>query len=88
VPAFTNDILKDDIILYPNPSNGEFSFKSSIKKYHLKIFNTQGEIFYNNQINSSGEIKINMTQIPKGIYIAKVENLTNHFVTTKKLIIK
>lgn len=27
-------------------------------------------------------------QISKGIYIAKVENLTNHFVTTKKLIIK
>ena len=49
--ALTNDILKDDIILYPNPSNGEFSFKSLIKKYHLKIFNPQGEIFYNNQVN-------------------------------------
>jgi hypothetical protein len=88
VPALTNDILKDDIILYPNPSNGEFSFKSSIKKYHLKIFNPQGEIFYNNQINSSSELKINLSQISKGVYIAKVENLTNHFVTTKKLIIK
>lgn len=88
VPALTNDILKDDIILYPNPSNGEFSFKSSIKKYHLKIFNPQGEIFYNNQVNSSSELKINLSQISKGVYIAKVENLTNHFVTTKKLIIK
>lgn len=87
VPAFTNDILKDDLILYPNPSNGEFIFNSSIKKYHLKIFNAQGEIFFNQEINSAGELKINLNHISKGVYIAKVKNLTNSITITKKLII-
>ena len=88
VPTYTNDIIKDDIIIYPNPSNGEFNFHSSIKKYHLKIFNAQGKIVYNNRINNSSKIEINPNQISKGIYIAKVENLTNHLITTKKIIIK
>jgi ligand-binding sensor domain-containing protein len=88
VPAITNDIIKDDIIIYPNPSNGEFNFHSSIKKYHLKIFNAQGKIVYNNRINNSSKIEINPNQISKGIYIAKVENLTNHLITTKKILIK
>ena len=88
VPAHIDNKVNNNLIIYPNPSNGEFSLNSSIKKYHLKIFNAHGEIFYNNQINSSGEYKINLCQISKGIYIAKVENLTNHFITIKKLIIK
>ena len=88
VPAYTNDILKDDIILYPNPSNGEFYFNSSIKKYHLKIINVQGGIIFNKKINSSGKLEINLSQFSKGIYLAKVENLSNHLVTTKKLIIR
>jgi ligand-binding sensor domain-containing protein len=87
VPAITNDIIKDDIIIYPNPSNGEFNFHSSVKKYHLKIFNAQGKIVYN-RINNSSKIEINPNQISKGIYIAKVENLTNHLITTKKILIK
>ena len=88
VPAHINNTVNDDLIIYPNPSNGEFIFKSSLKKYQVKIYNIQGELIFSEKKNSYGELKINLSHIPKGIYIAKVENLTNSNTTTKKLIIE
>ena len=88
VPAHINNTVNDDLIIYPNPSNGEFIFKSSLKKYQVKIYNIQGELIFSEKKNSYGELKINLSHIPKGVYIAKVENLTNSNTTTKKLIIE
>ena len=88
VPAHINNTVNDDLIIYPNPSNGEFIFKSSLKKYQVKIYNIQGELIFSEKKNSYGELKINLSHIPKGVYIAKVENLTNSNTTIKKLIIE
>ena len=88
VDVLNSNRYKPSISLYPNPNNGIFNFTSSLKKYQLKIFNIQGKIVFIKKINISGELKIDLGEISKGIYIARVENTSSQLVSTKKLIVE
>ena len=88
VDVLNSNRYKPSISLYPNPNNGIFNFTSSLEKYQLKIFNIQGKIVFIKKINISGELKIDLGEISKGIYIARVENTSSQLVSTKKLIVE
>ena len=73
VPAITNDILKDDIIIYPNPSHGTFMVKSSKKsEYNLTIKNIEGEIFCSFNVKNNA-IQVNLPNV-SGIYIIEIND--------------
>ena len=73
----------DDLIsIYPNPSKGNFNI-SNLNSSQLKIsvFNTNGQLIksYSNQSS------IDLSGLPRGIYIAKIQSDKNSFI--KKLIL-
>lgn len=71
--SISEDNLNDQLIIFPNPNNGEFTIQN-IGKQHVKgtieIFDVNGRLVYakNNVLGSGQERKINLTKVEKGVY--------------------
>lgn len=68
-----------DVVLYPNPVNGELSirFDSKINGTDVKVFDLTGKIIYESNFkddNGIDEIIVDLTNIPKGLYMVEVLN--------------
>jgi len=64
-----------NFILYPNPSNGNFIFKSNDKIKSIEVTNMLEEIIYHTtSVNAQIVNEINLSGSPKGIYFVKVDN--------------
>lgn len=76
---------KEQIIVYPNPSNGYFVLETNnLDEKNLKIFDSNGQIVLRKNIN--GIINnINMTDLDEGIYNRNISDY--HSTINKKLII-
>ncbi|AYN04664.1 endonuclease [Flavobacterium sp. 140616W15] len=75
-------ILSDsnEIVLYPNPSNGNFNinFNSSDTPYTIEIVSISGQKVYKKQATTQEAISI--SNLPKGLYIIKVTNKEKTFI--------
>ena len=72
-----NDIYinSDDVILYPNPTRGEFTISMREGKINdIKIFDLVGEVVAQLPGNSSSSFSINLNRISKGIYFIRVKS--------------
>lgn len=78
--------------LFPNPNQGSFtlnvSFESKIGEATISIYNSMGQLVYNEMICSDfedfgGQIRLN--GLTPGIYFVNVKN-ANHEVSTKLII--
>ena len=75
--------------LYPNPTSGNFnlSFEEEAGPLTIVLLNTNGQIIYREQFRtSSGFYSINLPQLPKGMYLVKVQG--DGFVKTEKLVVR
>lgn len=91
--AKTNNITQQKekqnlVSIYPNPANNFFHIKS--KKYqnicYIELINIAGKtVFFEENINSE-KFNVNTSNIPKGLYIAKIK--TSVGLSVKKVIIK
>ncbi|MBN8702881.1 MAG: fibronectin type III domain-containing protein [Bacteroidetes bacterium] len=74
-------------LVYPNPSNGEFTFEmpidNTIKSY--TVTNMYGQVIVNNvSVNDSyNQFQLDLSNFPKGIYILTVQDANNKFQTHK-----
>jgi hypothetical protein len=59
---------KNEFILYPNPSNGVFSFKDTKNLKQVEVYNLLGEQI----LSQSNQKQINLSGFAKGIYYAKI----------------
>nr|WP_315252114.1 endonuclease [uncultured Flavobacterium sp.] len=75
----------DEIVLYPNPSNGEFTifYNNSNKTYAVKIFSMLGQTVYSKENIRQSTVQI--SNLPKGIYFVKITDDSK--TTNKKIII-
>ncbi len=74
--------------IYPNPNNGNFTLKSSINTaFSIVIYNTLGEVIYNQKNNSSAQLNIDLTKQSTGIYFIQI-NSENEFFSKKIIIDK
>lgn len=78
-----------EIKIYPNPSNGifTFDFSNSNEKFdNLTIYNTLGQIIYQSTIVSKTSNQINLSNLSSGTYIAKIhgENTSVQKILIKK----
>ena len=81
--AIQNDRkTNSEVILYPNPTNTEFSLKSSLRIQEVTISNSLGQVLLATKESKA----IPITSFSKGIYIVHI-TLENGEVQTKKLII-
>lgn len=76
---------ENSIVVYPNPSNGQFTVRSSeFRIQSLEIYNTLGEIIYQKTLNSKlGTLNLNL---PSAIYFLHVKTPVG--VAVKKMVIQ
>jgi hypothetical protein len=75
--------LENQIEIFPNPSSSFISIESATKIKSLKIFSSIGKMVENYQ-EITGETKIDISRLSKGIYILKFE--LENGIAIKKLI--
>jgi len=65
--------LDDCILAYPNPSAGVFTLKNQSSAAYLYIMDVLGNIvFETGEVVQAGEMEIDLSSFPKGIYFLKV----------------
>jgi len=78
---------KNDIIVYPNPTNGLITVNSTSNlPFKLNIFNLLGEEVYFNE-NKNYSYKIDLSNLNNGIYLMKLD-LGNGKTETRRLVIQ
>jgi hypothetical protein len=86
-PFITGKDENEDIVLFPNPNNGQFK----IKPFHLegipviKVYNLTGAVFYESVLNREIINEINIPALSKGVYFVRISNQKKAFV--KKMVI-
>ncbi|QBN20379.1 T9SS type A sorting domain-containing protein [Flavobacterium nackdongense] len=67
----------DKVILYPNPSSSEVFIKTKTNLSRVTIYSQAGALVKTVKINDNGlEAKVNVTDLPKALYIFELENET------------
>ncbi len=77
------------IIVYPNPSNGQFTLSSSNINMACKveIYNVLGEKVFTEPLNQSNS-NINLSGQPMGVYLYRVVTQTGELVATGKVVVQ
>ncbi|MCI5058477.1 MAG: T9SS type A sorting domain-containing protein, partial [Flavobacteriales bacterium] len=77
-----NDVLEDQIRLYPNPSNGTFRIEGIKDVYPVSIHNTTGQQVFSGQVSK----EIIQLDLEKGMYFVNID--LGGQIETKKLIVQ
>ncbi len=88
IPININEIpsLKDNISVFPNPSNGIFTIKTNNSELtDILIYDLTGKELYNKNINVV-KSKINISFLHEGCYILQLRDKNN--IVNKKIIIE
>jgi hypothetical protein len=84
-PRIFNSDIDDDLVIYPNPSNGIFTIKFENPIYtNLDIYSVNGEIIYKGELNDKFDQPFDIRNAANGIYIARIYN--NETVKTVRII--
>jgi hypothetical protein len=70
--------------IYPIPADHELTFQlANAKTANLQLLDLTGRVVLEERMDASGQLKLNISQLPKGIYLAKVQ--TGKEVLTRKV---
>lgn len=75
--------FSNDIRLYPNPSTGVFFLNDNQQTVSIAVVDTLGKVVYSQ--NNVGQ-SVDLSNLPKGIYFARVTNENNNTITQKIII--
>ncbi|MEZ4771993.1 MAG: T9SS type A sorting domain-containing protein [Bacteroidia bacterium] len=86
--GIADDILRAQILIYPNPNNGTFSVDAMNFKegFRLELYNTVGQLMAGQQISGGVVTTLHMAGLSEGIYIVKL--IAGSSQSTRKLIIR
>lgn len=65
-------ILRDDFMLFPNPTTGEINIKLNDLINKIEVYNLLGKLIYLKEYINAKAYTINLSDLPKGIYSLKV----------------
>ena len=85
--SFINEIAvtNNQLIIYPNPTKDDIYIISTNERINsYSILNTNGQRVMNKEKIKANKEKINLTNIPKGMYIIKI--ITDNNVYSRKVI--
>ncbi len=80
VATGTNELSKDEITLYPNPTKGILNIKSD-KQAQATLFAASGSVIAKYQLSGNGQI--DLSNLPNGIYFIRLR--TDDQVITKRI---
>jgi hypothetical protein len=87
VSGVGNAIQKESFRLYPNPvSDGMLFYTSSVELIQLNIYNTEGQLVSEQEINEAGSI--DLSNLTPGVYFAEPVLANGEIGTSEKLIIR
>ena len=76
----------DEVLLYPNPTSSEVFIKTKTNLSKVTIYSQTGTLVKTVNLNdNSNEIKVNVNDLPKALYIFELQNETEK--TWKKVIV-
>lgn len=78
--GFSSNTLKATI--YPNPTSDNFNIEMENEVKSVEIYSIQGQ-----KVLTCISMNVNVSSLPKGIYLVKIED-SNNAVATQKLVIK
>ena len=78
-----DNILDENLILFPNPSAGILNFNEYLNNERIEIFSLKGHKVFDQLVFNSNSITLNLDS---GVYVLKISNNSN--VTKHKIIIK
>ena len=84
-PEFNENELKNNVVLYPNPTTGTFHIKTPDNSQisQVKIYDLLGkEMSFSTQNNS----ELDLSSLNDGIYLVKV--YTDNSIYTSKIVVK
>ena len=81
--SVNNVNLDEDLIIFPNPSNGILNFTEELQNEKIEIFSLTGQKVFGREATNTNSLKLNLNS---GVYLLKVSN--NHRVINSKIIIK
>ena len=73
----------DNILIYPNPTNGDFTIYNVNPKFSVEIFNLIGQKILEKQSMNSNSLSV--SKLSKGIYLIKITDATQSII--KKIVI-
>jgi thermitase len=78
-----------ELAIFPNPSSEYLFLKSKIDYNEVSMVNMLGiELFRKEVVSNSNLLKIDISDIPKGLYIINISNTDKNTILSNKVIIK
>ena len=84
-----DDILKEALKIYPNPSNGTFYIKNNlnVNLHKATVYDMSGRLIFEMTLSGASETStVNLTGMAKGMYLVNI--YSDHAFVTKKLILE
>lgn len=85
-------IIKNDIKIYPNPTNNKITIDcgifANVTGYKIKIFNLLGQEVFGDAMNQQQYIVPLNTWGGQGVYLVKIYDASNNLLDTKKIILQ
>jgi hypothetical protein len=72
-----------DILIYPNPVNNALNIAVNDKYDIIQVINTSGIVLKTVSCTGMTEVRVDMQQLPKGVYFIKVEDKEKNAVVKK-----
>ena len=83
---------KFSIVVYPNPSNGMFTFETKseeLKGKRIEVYNVLGEKIYNALLTTfNSQFNVDLSSNPNGIYLYRVVGVNGELIGEGKLVIQ
>lgn len=67
-----NEVTNLSMNIYPNPTTGTFTVRTKSGANEISVFNSLGEAVFQRENFASGNVVIDLSSKPKGIYFVKV----------------
>ncbi len=77
--------VENNVVLFPNPTTGEFTIEADPGKYQVHVFDRNGSMV-RTLAQTGSQFKVNISNLPAGIYIARIQNLRTGDFSSKKVI--
>lgn len=70
--------IGEDILFYPNPSNGVFTLQSDgLSNAFVNVYHSAGQLLIQQKNISGNSVKLDLSSQPKGLYIIEINQKSN-----------